>query len=153
MCLSNSEWPKPKAPRTKHKKPRGEQLLDWIDNNPNDQEAWNELAGEAPTKVAKKKKPTRQALAGRAKREHGTLTVIPTAGAIENINRLTAGRGHCPEMFALIQDGTPVPADVGLELLGRPPGRKSPSEILRFVDFPRSPESTRGANRQPVYRE
>ena len=57
----DSEWPKPKAPRTKHKKPRGEQLLDRIDNNPNDQEAWNELAGEAPTKVAKKKKPTRRA--------------------------------------------------------------------------------------------
>ena len=73
--------------------------------------------------------------------------------SIENINRLTAGRGHCPEMFALIQDGTPVPADVGLELLGRPPGRKSPSEILRFVDFPTSPKSTPGANRQPVYRE
>ena len=33
-----------KAPRTKHKKPRGEQLLDWIVNNPNDREAWNELA-------------------------------------------------------------------------------------------------------------
>ena len=92
----------------------------------NDQEAWNELAGEAPTKVAKKKKPIRQALAGRAKREHGTLTVIPTAGAIENINRLTAGRGHCPEMFALIQDGTPVPADVGLELLGRLPPAGNP---------------------------
>jgi len=33
------------------------------------------------------------------------------------------------------------------------PSRKSPSEILRFVDFPTSPESTPGANRQPVYRE
>src|SRR6202047_785514 len=89
-----------KPPLTKHQKPHGEQLLDRFDKNPNDREAWNELARESPTKVAKKKKPTRQALAGRAKREHGTLTVIPTAGAIENINRLTAGRGHCPEMFA-----------------------------------------------------
>ena len=33
-----------KAPLTKHKEQRGEQLLDWIDNNPNDREAWNELA-------------------------------------------------------------------------------------------------------------
>jgi hypothetical protein len=56
-------------------------------------------------------------------------------------------------MFALIQDGTPVPADVGLELLGRLPQPEIPSEILRFVDFPTSPESTPGANRQPVYRE
>jgi hypothetical protein len=35
---------KKRAPRTKHKKPRGEQLLVRIDNNPNDREAWNELA-------------------------------------------------------------------------------------------------------------
>jgi hypothetical protein len=144
---------KRKAPRTKHKKPRGEQLLDRIDNNPNDQEAWNELARESPTKVAKKKKPTRQALAGRAKREHGTLTVIPTAGAIENINRLTAGRGHCPEMFALIQAARLCPPMWGSNYLVDSPSRKSPSEILRFVDFPTSPESTPGANRQPVYRE
>ena len=53
----DSEWPKPKAPRTKHKKPRGEQLLDWIDNNPNDREAWKELAAESPPKGAKNKKP------------------------------------------------------------------------------------------------
>jgi len=38
-------------------------------------------------------------------------------------------------MFVLIQDGTPVPADVGLELLGRLPQPEIPSEILRFVDF------------------
>src|SRR2546426_8977596 len=60
-------------------------------------------------------------LANRAKREHGTLTVIPTAGSIENVNRITAGRGRCAEMFALIQHGTPVPADARLELLGRLP--------------------------------
>ena len=35
---------KKKAPPTKHKKPRGEQLLGRIDKNPNDREAWNELA-------------------------------------------------------------------------------------------------------------
>ena len=60
-------------------------------------------------------------LADRAKREHGTLTVVPTAGSIENVERLTAGRGHCAEMFALIQDGTPVSADANLVLLGRLP--------------------------------
>jgi TRAP-type uncharacterized transport system substrate-binding protein len=64
-------------------------------------------------------------LANRAKREHGTLTVVPTAGSIENVNRLAAGRRHCAEMFALIQDGTPVPADAGLELLGRLPEPES----------------------------
>jgi TRAP-type uncharacterized transport system substrate-binding protein len=64
-------------------------------------------------------------LAERAKREHGTLTVVPTAGSIENVKRLATGRGHCAEMFALIQDGTPVSADAGLLLLGRLPQPES----------------------------
>ena len=50
-----------KVPPAKHKKPRGEQLLDRIDKNPNDREAWNELAYEPPTKVGKDRKPTRRA--------------------------------------------------------------------------------------------
>src|SRR6516164_1263855 len=64
-------------------------------------------------------------LADRAKREHGTLVVIPTAGSIENVSRLANGRGGCAEKFALIQDGTPVPADARLELLGRLPEPES----------------------------
>jgi TRAP-type uncharacterized transport system substrate-binding protein len=60
-------------------------------------------------------------LADRAKREHGTLTVISTAGSIENVSRLAIARGGCVEKFALVQDGTPVPADARLELLGRLP--------------------------------
>jgi len=64
-------------------------------------------------------------LAERAKREHGRLAVVPTAGSIENVTRLTAGRGHCAEMFALVQDGTPVSADAQLELLGRLPQPES----------------------------
>jgi TRAP-type uncharacterized transport system substrate-binding protein len=62
-------------------------------------------------------------LADRAKREHGVLTVIPTAGSIENVARLASAR-RC-EMFALIQDGTPVPTDARLELLGRLPAPES----------------------------
>jgi TRAP-type uncharacterized transport system substrate-binding protein len=64
-------------------------------------------------------------LSDRAAREHGRLTVIATAGSIENVSRLAAGRGHCGEMFGLIQDGTPVPSGAGLELLGRLPQRES----------------------------
>jgi TRAP transporter TAXI family solute receptor len=64
-------------------------------------------------------------LADRAQREHGTLTIVSTAGSIENVNRLATGRGHCTEMFALIQDGTPVPAGAQLELLGRLPQPES----------------------------
>lgn len=64
-------------------------------------------------------------LSDRAKREHGTLSVISTAGSIENVSRLTAAGGRCSEMFALIQDGTPVSTDAGLELLGRLPEPES----------------------------
>jgi TRAP-type uncharacterized transport system substrate-binding protein len=64
-------------------------------------------------------------LAERAEREHGRLTVISTAGSIENVARLTAGRGHSGEMFALMMDGTPVPAGARLELLGRLPQPES----------------------------
>jgi TRAP-type uncharacterized transport system substrate-binding protein len=64
-------------------------------------------------------------LADRAKREHGTLAVIPTAGSIENVSRLANARGGCAEKFALVQDGTPVPADARLELLGRLPDLES----------------------------
>jgi TRAP-type uncharacterized transport system substrate-binding protein len=63
-------------------------------------------------------------LAERAGRGRGTLKVISTAGSIENVNRL-ASREHCAEMFALIQDGTLVPADARLELLGRLPQPES----------------------------
>jgi TRAP-type uncharacterized transport system substrate-binding protein len=60
-------------------------------------------------------------VADRARREHGSLVVVPTAGSVENVSRLATGRGYCTEMFALIQDGIPVPADARLELLGRLP--------------------------------
>jgi len=60
-------------------------------------------------------------LSERARREHGTLTVIPTAGSIENVTRLAADRTRCSEMFALIQDGTPISPEARFELLGRLP--------------------------------
>jgi len=41
---------KTNVPPAKREKPRGEQLLHRIDKNPNDREAWNELARGSPTK-------------------------------------------------------------------------------------------------------
>ncbi len=64
-------------------------------------------------------------LADRARRQRGTLSVIPTAGSIENVTRLAAGQGQCAEKFAFIQDGTPVPSDARVELLGRLPQLES----------------------------
>src|SRR5262249_18452744 len=60
-------------------------------------------------------------VAEQARHQHGSVVAARSAGGVENVRRLTAGRGHCAEMFALIQDGIPVPADARLELLGRLP--------------------------------
>jgi TRAP-type uncharacterized transport system substrate-binding protein len=85
-------------------------------------------------------------LADRAERGHGTLTVISTAGSIENVRRLTGSRGHCGEMFGLIQDGTPVAANGGLELLGQLPERESLILVARSDNTFRSFADLRGAS-------
>jgi hypothetical protein len=58
---------KKKAPRRETRKPRGEQLLDRIDQNPNDRDAWNELAGELPAKAAKKTAKNKKPASRRAR--------------------------------------------------------------------------------------
>ena len=85
-------------------------------------------------------------LADRAQREHGTLTVVSTAGSIENVSRLTEGRSRCAEKFALIQDGTPVAADAQLELLGRLPKPESLLLLGRQGHAFRSFADLRGAS-------
>ncbi len=72
---------------------------------------------------------TAMRLAERAKRERGSLTVVSTQGSVENVSRLIADRTRCRETFALVQDGTPVPRDARLELLGRLP---EPESLLLF---------------------
>jgi uncharacterized protein len=64
-------------------------------------------------------------LAARAKKEHGRLTVVSTAGSIENVARLAEAQRRCVAAFALMQDGIPVPANAGLVLLGRLPEPES----------------------------
>lgn len=64
-------------------------------------------------------------LASRAERERGRLDVVPTAGSLENVRRLVAGEENCDYMFALLQDGTPVPAEARIDILGRLPDPES----------------------------
>jgi TRAP-type uncharacterized transport system substrate-binding protein len=64
-------------------------------------------------------------LAARARSGHGGLTVITTAGSVENIARLAEAGRSCAPAFALVQDGIPVPPDAGLEMLGRLPHSES----------------------------
>jgi TRAP-type uncharacterized transport system substrate-binding protein len=85
-------------------------------------------------------------LADRARRGHGTLTVLSTAGSIENVRRLTGSRGHCGQTFGLIQDGTPVSAQTGLELLGQLHERESLILLARSGNSFRSFADLRGAS-------
>ena len=64
-------------------------------------------------------------LADRARRGHGRLTVVTTAGSIENVERLASPQSGCAEKFAFVQDGTPIAASAGLELLGRLPKQEA----------------------------
>jgi uncharacterized protein len=64
-------------------------------------------------------------LAALANKKHGHLNVVATAGSVENIARLVGENGRCIPAFAFVQDGVPVPADAGLQTLGRLPWPES----------------------------
>jgi len=64
-------------------------------------------------------------LAARALKKNGHLKVVATAGSVENIARLVGENGRCVPAFAFVQDGVPVPADAGLQTLGRLPQPES----------------------------
>ena len=69
-------------------------------------------------------------LAARALKKNGHLDVLATAGSIENIARLAGENGRCVPAFAFVQDGLPLPAEAGLETLGRLP---QPESLLIFA--------------------
>jgi TRAP-type uncharacterized transport system substrate-binding protein len=61
-------------------------------------------------------------LAERAMSDQGKLTPVATSGSVENVNRLVQSHTKCDAAaFALIQDGTPMQAGMGFELMGRLP--------------------------------
>ncbi len=68
---------------------------------------------------------TGERLAAEAIKRKGHLTVVATAGSVENIARLAGENGSCIPAFAFVQDGVPVPADAGLRTLGRLPQPES----------------------------
>jgi TRAP-type uncharacterized transport system substrate-binding protein len=63
-------------------------------------------------------------LAERASRGHGRIAVVSTEGSVDNISRL-AKQERCVATFAFVQDGTPVPSDLRVEVLGRLPQSES----------------------------
>jgi TRAP-type uncharacterized transport system substrate-binding protein len=73
---------------------------------------------------------TGERLAALALKKNGRLTVVATAGSIENVRRLVGENGRCDPAFAFVQDGLPIPADAGLQTLGRLP---QPESLLLFA--------------------
>ncbi len=73
---------------------------------------------------------TGERLAARALKRNGHLAVVATAGSVENTARLAGENGRCIPAFAFVQDGMPVPADAGLQTLGRLP---QPESLLLFA--------------------
>jgi TRAP transporter TAXI family solute receptor len=73
---------------------------------------------------------TGERLAARALKRSGHLNVIATAGSVENIARLAGENRRCVPGFGFVQDGVPVPADAGLQSLGRLP---QPESLLLFA--------------------
>ena len=69
------------------------------------------------------------ALAAEAKQQKGRITNVASAGSVENLARLVAGRTACDVHFALVQDGIPWPTGSSLELIGR----LSKAESLVFL--------------------
>ncbi len=68
---------------------------------------------------------TAERLAARALKRNGHLAIVATAGSVENIARLVGENGRCIPAFAFVQDGVPVPANGGVETLGRLPQPES----------------------------
>jgi TRAP-type uncharacterized transport system substrate-binding protein len=83
-------------------------------------------------------------LAEETRRRKGRIGNLLSAGSIENVSRLVAGRQRCDVHFALVQDGTEWPKDHPLELIGRLPRPEAVVVLGRNADAIRTPEQLRG---------
>ena len=82
--------------------------------------------------------------AAEAQRRKGRIDNLPSAGSIENIERLAAANASCDIQFALVQDGIPWPKSHPLQLIGRLPVSESFVVLGRDADRIRSVADLRG---------
>jgi TRAP-type uncharacterized transport system substrate-binding protein len=78
-------------------------------------------------------------LAAEVARQRGSIRNLPSAGSVENLQRLLAARSSCELQFALVQDGIDLPQAAGLELLGRLPQAESLIILGRDLERVRVP--------------
>ncbi len=79
-----------------------------------------------------------------ARRQHGRIDNLASAGSIENIARLAAAKASCDIQFALVQDGLPWPEPHPFQLIGRLPVPEAFVVLGRDADRIRSIADLRG---------
>jgi TRAP-type uncharacterized transport system substrate-binding protein len=84
-------------------------------------------------------------IAAEVRQQKGQIQNVPSAGSVENIARLIAGKAKCDVHFALVQDGIDWPAGHALELIGRMTRPETLVFLGRDADRVISPEDLRGA--------
>ena len=83
-------------------------------------------------------------VAAEARRQHGRIDNLTSAGSVENIERLAAAKASCDIQFALVQDGLPWPTSHPFQLIGRLPVSESFVVLGREADRIRSVADMRG---------
>jgi len=83
-------------------------------------------------------------IAAEAARRKGRVQNLPSAGSVENVERLIAGAKDCKVQFALVQNGITYPDGQKLELLGRLPRPESLVILGRNADRIRAPADLKG---------
>ena len=77
-------------------------------------------------------------------RRRGDVRNVPSAGSVENVQRLIDGEKRCDVHFALVQDGVDYPDRHGLEFIGRLPRPESLVVLGRDADRIRTAADLKG---------
>ena len=87
---------------------------------------------------------TVEKIAAETARRHGRVHNLPSAGSVENIERLIAGAKNCKVHFGLVQDGITYPEGHQLEVIGRLPRPESLVILGRNVERIRAASDLKG---------
>jgi hypothetical protein len=116
-------------------------LLAWLDPRPTLRHVRLTILSGAPSGNYH---ATVDKLAAEVARRHGSIRNQASAGSAQNMQRLVAARHSCEFQFALVQAGTVIPDEAGLELIGRLPQPESLIILGREVDRLRTPTDLLG---------
>jgi TRAP-type uncharacterized transport system substrate-binding protein len=87
---------------------------------------------------------TVEKIAAEVVRRNGRVHNLPSAGSVENVQRLITGAKNCEVHFGLVQDGITYPDGHKLEVIGRLPRPETLVILGRNVDRIRTPADLHG---------